>query len=133
MKNAFLTLLDHIPGHIVHLFNNICQKIQKKPQKTISLYSYIKIQSCFLPLKQNMTCAYVGLNQPILTNNIVTSIHQSIFNFQQHRAKIHHDAPTFQCSNQIPLNVMSRLSILFHSETRHTEVRQLRNAVSSGL
>ncbi len=29
LKMYFLTLLHHIPGHIVHLFDNVCQKITK--------------------------------------------------------------------------------------------------------
>ncbi len=39
MKNAFLTLLDHILGHSVHLFN-VCQKHNKS---YISLCSHIKL------------------------------------------------------------------------------------------
>ncbi len=40
MKNAILTLLHHISGHSVHLFNNICQK---KYKNYISLYSCINV------------------------------------------------------------------------------------------
>lgn len=47
MKNAFLTLLDHITSHIV------------------------------LPVKQNMTCAYVGLNL-IGFNQLYHDIHPLI-------------------------------------------------------
>lgn len=53
MKNAFLTLLDHIISHIVQLLTIHAKKIQK----SISLYFYIEIQSYFLPEKQNMTRA----------------------------------------------------------------------------
>lgn len=80
-----------------------------------------------------MKCTYLGLSQPISTNNIMAhglmaSTNQSIFNFQWHRAKIHYDTPTFTCSNQNPLNVLSRLFILLHSEIHHhTKVRHQLN------
>ena len=42
MKNVFLTLLDHILGHIVHLYDNIDQKIQ------IYLFIYTNYLEVFL-------------------------------------------------------------------------------------
>lgn len=57
-----------------------------------------------------MTCAYISLNQPILTNNIMTSVHH----FLWHKAKIHYDVPMFHLSNQIPPNFISHQSELFH-------------------
>lgn len=42
--------------------------MQNKSQKSISLYSYNKTLSCFLPVKQNMTL----LNQDILKSSTIS-------------------------------------------------------------
>lgn len=63
-KNVFLTLSDHIHGHIEPIFNNISKT------NFNSMYFYIKIQ------KQNLKFSYINLYQPFSTNNITTSTHQ---------------------------------------------------------
>ena len=67
MKNYSLILSHHIPSHIVFVvLNNIYKKNQKT--KSMSSYSYVKIQSCFPSVKQNITSAYeawINQSQPI--------------------------------------------------------------------
>lgn len=76
LKDVFLTLLDQICGHTMHPFNNVCPK----SSNCISLYSYMKIQFYFLPVKQNKMCAYAGLNQTHPTKSTKQWIFQDLFN-----------------------------------------------------
>ena len=94
-------------GYIVHLFNDICHNIYVFPYQN---------QSYFLPVKQNITCAYVGLNQPISTNNITTSTHQSMMSMIN---EYHYDMPTFQHSNQNPSNVLPVYSVSLRNMSQY--------------
>lgn len=100
---------------------------------TADLFLLKQNPKLFLIVKQNVCTHRL---EPISTNNTV--IHASI---KRHTAKIHQRAsclnvclPRPLLNVQIPPNVTSRLTILFHSRIRHnTEARYSQNAVSSGL
>lgn len=115
----FLTLLEHISGHTAHPFNNLS-----------FLYSYIK--SCFNRVFfNNMTFAHVLLSQfqPVISWRIPIN-QSSIFSGAQLRLIVTHHKNL----NQISPNVISCLSILFHSEIWHyVEVGYCLNVVLSQL
>lgn len=73
-KMLFYPFRSHNWSYCAHIY----QYMTKIPQAiNLFKYSYIKI----LPIKQNMTSVHIHLNQPISTTNIMTSTHQSSFNF----------------------------------------------------
>lgn len=59
MKSAFITLLDHILGHVVHLFNNILYTKKYKIPFFMFLY-----QNPFMFSSYKNMCL---LNQPIIS------------------------------------------------------------------
>ncbi len=73
MKKMLLTLLNQVPGHNVHLFNNVCKK--KKQKKT--LYSFIKVCHFFIHVQQNLPNDYAEENQPLF-NQSYSDIYLSI-------------------------------------------------------
>ncbi len=85
MKNAILTLLHHISGHSVHLFNIICQKITKiifpciLVSKSIIFYPCCQmITNLFQPIPT------IKLFQPIISSHL--PVNNNLF-FRRVRAK----------------------------------------------
>ncbi len=79
MKFAFITLLDHIPGPSVHLFNSVYQKNSKNLNSLYSLSEYH-----FMPND------YVEENQPIFNQSYHDMYLSIIITYFRHlKAKIH--------------------------------------------
>lgn len=72
-KCLFKANLDHIHGHSMH-------------QKHISLCFYIQIQLCLL--LPSTTCAYVSLNQPVSTSNIINQSPISSWGFNLRLSRV---------------------------------------------